>query len=232
LFQQEKVQIQPAIPEKMRLEAVSKKTEIKEQRQTDDPNYFSKHVERVEREEESIVAKNKSTEPLTFSIKKPWQKLDLQKQEMLRNADESIFMDTTIPKITPEIKEAQKITPVKNESDNREPVPDKDIIPVKKQVITLTPLIEKAAEVKNNHLRNNPKIERLRPAQPEMDLPQKQQHNHPNQQPNKLVIGKIIVEILPPKQPLPQKVITRVVQSSPKDSFPTSNKLSFGLGQL
>ena len=64
---------------------------------------------------------------------------------------------------------------------------------------------------------------------PEKDRPLR---NKANQPVTKLVIGKIIVEILPPKLPATQKVITRIVQASAKETHTKSNKLIFGLGQL
>lgn len=53
----------------------------------------------------------------------------------------------------------------------------------------------------------------------------------PNAAP-KLVIGKITVEVVPPAAPVPQKIITRTVQTSSSASQPKNNRLSFGLGQL
>jgi len=52
--------------------------------------------------------------------------------------------------------------------------------------------------------------------------------------PNKLTIGKITVEIVRPVQPQLQtkeRIITRIVSSTPKDSEGT-NKLSYGLRQF
>ena len=64
---------------------------------------------------------------------------------------------------------------------------------------------------------------------PENDRPLR---NKTNQSVPKLIIGKIIVEILPSKLPAPQKIITKVVQPPSKDSYSKSNKLIFGLRQL
>ncbi|MBK7110688.1 MAG: hypothetical protein WAU21_09430 [Chitinophagales bacterium] len=48
----------------------------------------------------------------------------------------------------------------------------------------------------------------------------------------KLVIGKIIVEIISPKTISPPKIITRIVSQNAKPNSSKSNKLSFGLGQM
>ena len=84
----------------------------------------------------------------------------------------------------------------------------------------------------NKLLPGNPFVQRITPNQPDQVNKKLVQNNKMNEAAPKLVIGKIIVEILPPKLPAPQKIITRVVESSSKDSFSKSNKFIFGLGQL
>jgi hypothetical protein len=114
-----------------------------------------------------------------------------------------------------------------------------ELIPVNKKVSKVIPEKKQVTDpsVKNEDLKKNKlkperlHIERITPNQPGMENKRPGQ-NKKQQQAPKLVIGKIIVEILPPIKPVPQKVITRVVQSASQNSFPKSNKLSFGLGQL
>jgi hypothetical protein len=49
---------------------------------------------------------------------------------------------------------------------------------------------------------------------------------------NKLVIGKITVEVVKPAVPIKERVVVRSNGPAPRTNYPERNKLSFGLGQL
>ena len=49
---------------------------------------------------------------------------------------------------------------------------------------------------------------------------------------NKLVIGKITVEVVKPAVPIRERVLVRSNGPASSTNYPERNKLSFGLGQL
>ena len=49
---------------------------------------------------------------------------------------------------------------------------------------------------------------------------------------NKLVIGKLTVEVVKPAVPIRERVVARSNGPAPSSNYPERNKLSFGLGQL
>ena len=57
-------------------------------------------------------------------------------------------------------------------------------------------------------------------------------NNNSNAPKPRLVIGKIIVEVLPSAKPVPPKIITRTVESPSTANHSKISRLSFGFGQL
>jgi hypothetical protein len=75
---------------------------------------------------------------------------------------------------------------------------------------------------------NSTSIKRLHPVQP-LNIPVNTRNN---QSAPKLVIGKITVEVVQAERPTPAKVVNRVIQVPSDSNRASTNKLSFGLGQL
>jgi hypothetical protein len=93
-------------------------------------------------------------------------------------------------------------------------------------------LVKEESKKENTFKQGSSQLQRIIPSNKDVEPKRRVHSSNTNQPAPKLVIGKITVEILPPKLPAPQKIITRVVQTPAKDNFSKSNKLSFGLGQL
>ncbi len=182
-----------------------------------EPSYFSKHIERAIPEENSHE-KNRLSENTILKMKGPSTRTALENVVVSHNVYDPLF----------ESKTDSKIIPRENDTDGTitEILKANKRIPSKSQ--TINPSIQ---DQKINKLLPA-SIERMIPAQPAQVNKSRVQNNRMNAAAPKLIIGKIIVEMLPPKLPVPQKVITRVVQSSSKDHLSKSNKLIFGLGQL
>jgi hypothetical protein len=230
------VQVQPVPLQKVQPAVILNRTEITEQQKNMETSYFSKHVERVEAEAENSTVKTKPTETVSFKIEQPSEKTGAENAIGVENAivkpvkKESAFVNKTVSKIIPE-KKAIKKQPEEKEVDNiSETFRADETISVKKQKIN--PAVEDENQKKNKLLPTILPIERITPNEPNQVNKISVQNKKMNEAAPKLVIGKIIVQMLPPKLPVPQKVITRVVQSSSKPGFSKSNKLSFGLGQL
>ena len=159
----------------------------------------------------------------------PSQKITEQSLNAGNNVNETIPVNKTVSKIITEKKELNKSKVEKKDSKTADVVYADEEVSVKKQMINP---VKDEVQKKNKLQQNNSRIERITPIQPDTEHTKPVQRININQPAPKLVIGKIIVEILPPIKPAPQKVITRVVQSPANDHHSKSNKLIFGLGQL
>jgi hypothetical protein len=235
-FQQGIVSAQPLTPQKAPLDAVLNETEKSFTQKNTENSYFSKHIERLADEKENSPLKNKTAETINFKIDQGTSSNTVANTSDEQNEHEQIFTNKTVLKILPEKKEAKKQTSNKinkkpegislNESVNAD-----KIIYSEKQIIQPA---DKKDEAQNNKINdsNNLRPERITPNQPEQLSKIPVQNNKINEATPKLVIGKITVEIMPPKLPVPQKIITKVVQTPSKESYSKSSKLSFGLRQL
>ena len=180
---------------------------IKEQVRNREPSYFSKHIKRDEVEEEISPTRDQLIETKNFRIEKPSQITWVEKVAVNSDLNEPAFVNKAVSKIALKKKEARE-KKVENTGDELiETGQVGEIAPVKMQKI-------------------NPPVELITPNQPGQLNRRYVQNTKMKEAAPKLVIGKIIVEILPPKLLAPQKVITRVVQSSSKNSFSKSNKLT------
>jgi hypothetical protein len=224
------------MPQKVQHADGLNKTETGMQERNIETSYLSKHIERVTPEEENTPAKIKAIETTSFKIDQASQITAIENAVLKPDVNEPAFADKTVSKIIPEKKATNKKSAEKNpddvsEADNLSETSHADEIrSVIKQKIN--PAVEEEDRKKNKLPPTNSRIERIIPNQPSHVNKRPVQNNKANEAAPKLVIGKIIVEILPPKLPVPQKVITKVVQSPSKNSFSKSNKLSFGLGQM
>lgn len=211
-------------------------------------SYFSKHIDRVNVEQKERLEIIQPHETGSFKIEEPSQEIAVKGSSEKSNGNETIFVDKIISNIIPGNQGREKQTDEIVDSKHIETVQDDEIISVKKQIINPreTGLVDERISIKkqinnplnedkghkiNKLLPSKSSIEHITPNQPRMENNRPVQ-NQIQQSTSKLVIGKITVEILPPKLPVPQKIITRVVQSSSKDSHSKSNKLTFGLGQM
>jgi hypothetical protein len=235
-FQEGIVSAQPLTPQKAQLNDVLNETEKGSTQKKTENSYFSKHIERVAAEKENEPLKNKAVETISFKIDEEASNNIVANTGDKQNENEQIFANKSILKILPEKKETKKQTSKKT---NKKPegislnenINTDKIIYSEKQIIHPS---DNRDEIKNEKitLSNNLRVERITPNLPEQLSKILVQNNKMNEATPKLVIGKITVEILPPKLPTPQKIITKVVQSPSKDSYSKSNKLIFGLGQL
>jgi hypothetical protein len=221
--------VQPTQVSNLQKPDLTRRTEPQVKDENNKSSYFSKHIERV-----VLGQENK---PVMYQIHNAGN-LKIEERP-LKSAVESIFERNKIIETTFVDKKVSKIIPEesgqeKQESkkiDNKSNVTrlDDEIIPVKKQ--TIVPSIKDEQQRINKLPPGKSTVERIVPKLPgtenKMQSQNKFQHSIP-----KLVIGKIIVEILPPIKPLPPKTITRFAQPPSFSSHSNSNKLSFGLGQL
>jgi hypothetical protein len=235
-FQQGIVSAQPLTPQKAQLDDALNESEKGLTQKNTENSYFSKHIERVAAEKENEPLNNKTVETISFKIDEEASHKIVTNTGDKQNENEQIFVDKKVLKILPEKKETKKQTSKKtNEKPEDTSLNDSihtdKIIYSEKQIIRPA---DKKDEIQNEKvtLSNNVRIERITPNQPEQLSKIPLQNNKMNEATPKLVIGKITVEILPPKLQTPQKIITKVVQSPSKDSYSKSNKLIFGLGQL
>lgn len=230
--QQSIVPVQPIPLQQVQQATVLNAATTKEQERNREPSYFSKHIKREEAVEENSPVKNNSPETISFKTDSPSQKTAVEtvveNVTVKRNEYEQIFIHKTVSKNVTGKKETKEQTGEEKRDEVIETGQVDEIVPVKMQ--KTNPPVDK--QKKNKLLPAISPVEQITPNQPDQLNKRSVQNNKMNDAAPKLVIGKIIVEILPPALPVPQKVITRVVQSSSKDSFSKSNKLIFGLGQL
>lgn len=222
--------VQPAAIQMVQQAFVLNNTEIKEPVKNIEPTYFSKHIERVEGEVENSPVKNNRPAAIMDKVEEPFQQSVQEHIEVRHYENEHGVVGKKVSKIIPEIKGTEKKKEVLTGDEISEAVQDNETIPVFKPWIN--PLVKNKVQNENILMPGISRIQRITPANKETEPKGLVHRNHPNQPVPKLVIGKITVEILPPKLPAPQKVITRVVPSSSNDSHSKSNKLSFGLRQL
>jgi hypothetical protein len=222
--------VQPAAIQMVQQAFVLNNTEIKEPVKNIEPTYFSKHIERVEGEVENSPVKNNRPAAIKYNVEEPFQQSVQEHKEVRLYENEPGFISKKVSKIIPEIKGAENKKEFKTGDEITEAVQENETIPVFKPRIN--PLVKDKVQNKNLLKAGNSRIQRITPANKDKQPAGPVHRNHPNLPAPKLVIGKISVEILPPKLPVPQKVITRVVPSSSNDSHSKSNKLIFGLRQL
>ena len=194
------------------------------------PSYLSKHIERVEVDEENSQLKDNSSKPSSFKVEEPSQKPSVESLDAVNNANETIFVNKKFSKIIPEKRSLNKSSVDKKYMTPADKVYTDAVVTVKNQMIK--PSVKEEVKKQNKLEPNNSLIERINPIQSDTENTKQVQRNNTNQPVPKLVIGKIIVQILPPLKTVPQKVINRVVQSSSNNNNSKSNKLIFGLGQL
>ena len=109
--QQKVVPVQPVKPQKIQQAAtVLNKPDAGFIQHNIETSYFSKHIERVEAEKESIPEKNKSTETVSFKIEEPSQKTGVEYVERQQNLNEPVLVNKAVSKITPEKKDRAAIT--------------------------------------------------------------------------------------------------------------------------
>jgi hypothetical protein len=227
---------QTLTPQNAQLDAVLIETEKGLTNKNFENSYFSKHIERGTAEKENRTLNNKTVEKLNFEIGEGTSNNILGNTGDKKNEYEQIFASKSVSKFLPEKKDTKKRTSKKTYKRSGDIILSESF-PSDKKKYSEKKIIQPAdkrdeSEDKKITLSNNLRIERIAPNQPEQLSKIPVQNNKMNEATPKLIIGKITVEILPPKLPVPQKIITRVVQSSSKNSFSKANKLSFGLGQL
>ncbi len=230
---------QPSPLQKAQPAVVLDRTELKKEEKNTETSYFSKHVERVEAKEENSTLKTNIAETVSFKIEPPTPKKDVDVVEntaLKPYENEPNFDGKIASKIIPEKKETKKKSGEKRTDDvsetdtfSKPSHSDEKRIVVKQKI---NPAFDDEDRKKNNLLPATIPAERIIPKQPNQVNKLSVQNNMLKEAAAKLVIGKIIVEILPPKLSAPQKIITKVVQSPSNDSYTKSNKLIFGLGQL
>jgi hypothetical protein len=210
-------------------------TETTEQKENSEPSYLSKHIERRDAQEDGGSVKNKATQNVSFKIDAHSQKSREENIEAKAAGYEQIIANKPIVKI-PEKKGTKKpivgktaLKPLKTKS-NESPHYDETIHVEKHLIKNLDN--EGEAQSMKKILPQHLQIERITPNTANQENLRHVQTNKMNEAAPKIIIGKIKVEILPPKLPAPQKIITKVVQPTSKDSYSKSNKLIFGLGQL
>lgn len=244
LVKQTVVPALPMMPQKVEQAAILNETQTTPTQKNKETYYFSKHIERVESAIENRPLKNKTAETISFKINEEPSQAAVENVTGKQPVYAKVFVNNTVSKITPEKKDTkkqpfEKANKKANKKTNKmvvgvnlnEPVEANEIIFSEKQIIQPA---DKTAEVQNRkiNLSDNSGIERIIPNQPEQLNNGRKQNKKEHEAAPKLVIGKITVEMLPPKLPAPQKVIARVVQPPSKDGYSKSNKLIFGLGQL
>jgi hypothetical protein len=226
---------QALTPYKVQQAAALNETEKDLTQKNTETSYFSRHIERVAAEKDNSPVKNKIAETVSFKTDEGISHGAVKNTEDSQNLYETGFVNKTVLKIIP-VKEGTK-KQISEEANKKtaatnlnEPVDADEIIFVEKQIIQPA---DKTLEVQHKKINrsDNMRTERITPNQPD-DLNKKPVQNREHEAVPRLVIGKITVQILPPKLPAPQKIITKVVQSPSKDSYSKSNKLIFGLGQL
>jgi hypothetical protein len=224
---------QPLMPQKAQQAAVLNETEKGLAKKNTQASYFSKHIERVAAEKENGSVKNKTVETVSFKMHEAASEGVVKNTGDKQNVYETGFVNNTVSKITPVKKITKKQT---SEKANKKTVAANlneadEIIFAEKQIIQPA---DKTTEVQHKkiNLSDNSGIERIIPNEPGQLNNKPMQRSKEHEAAPKFVIGKITVEMLPPKLPAPQKIITRVVQSPSKDGYSKSNKLIFGLGQL
>ena len=227
--QQSIVPVQTFLPQKVQQSVITNTTESTVPGKNIQPSYLSKHIERGEVDEENSQVKNNLRQSVSFKMVEPSQKITVQSLDAGNNVNETIFVNKTVSKIIAEKKELNKSKVEKKDNKPADVAYADKKVSVKNQMINP---VKDEVQKKNKLQQNNSRIERITPIQPDTEHTKPVQRININQPVPKLVIGKIIVEILPPIKPTPQKVITRVVQSPANDHHSKSNKLIFGLGQL
>lgn len=186
-------------------------------------NYSSKILEQPDISGKHIIYEGSSSKT---NIKKDFENPGTGSgKTILKTASNKEIPGSAYPANTKKISSANSNEKTEKPEDNEQV---QTLVTGKKPVITNSSMEN---PIKEDHPLIRPVVVPITATRqvPEKDRPLR---NKTNQPVPKLVIGKIIVEILPPKLPAPQKVITRIVQSSAKETHTKSNKLIFGLGQL
>ncbi|MEO8148094.1 MAG: hypothetical protein ABI723_10675 [Bacteroidia bacterium] len=188
--------------------------------------YITKHIERLE-----FIESKEQKEPIAtkdaFTSFIPPVKTDL-----IKSNNEEVIEVPVNSSIEPRNKKDKGEQ--KKESINIEPVfmEQKPMSSIKNPLIT--PPFKNDKSKKIAPVKNTSNVARLNPVQRSVQhsapLPKINTKN--NEPAPKLVIGKIIVEIVQPEKPAPPKVVNRIIQAPSALNSSKTNNLSFGLGQL
>jgi len=218
---------QPVMPQKVQQAIVLNATETGMAQKNIETSYFSKHTERAAAEWENSPVKNRASESVKFNIDDETLQGTVKNTGATQNFIAPLLIKQSVSKNLFEKKATKNPAEISlNETANTD-----DIIYSEKQNIQPSDKTAKIQSKKIN-LSENLQPERITPNQREKMHKRPLQKSKTNETAPKLIIGKIIVEILPPKLPVTQKVINRVVQSPSQNNHSKSNKLIFGLGQL
>lgn len=184
----------------------SHKIEIIEPKKNIQLSYFSKHIERLNT--------NEKNSPV---IDEPLQ----------QNIQDSIHFESNENVSSSAKKVISKMIPDKEDNETQEL--NKKSESAEQKIDNLSPEVEQQKKI--SPVINSYELTRITPSQPilEKSVPL---NNKSKQEKPRLVIGKIIVEVLPPEKQAPPRVVTKVVQQSSDNNNSKINKLSFGLGQL
>ena len=228
LDHQENPPVQPVQPQNVRPSDHSVTRDDHVTKKTVERAYFTRFIERMETVREINPEKDQHDQPETSIVKEPAGVIS--DDPMIIN--NNLIERKAVPKgpgIFPEknsqeekIIELSGIIPVQETYDDGSVVQQKQNLP--------PPPKQESKKINEIKPVDSP-VERILLSQP---VPRE---NVPvqkdiRQETPKLVIGKIIVEIVPPVNPPPARSITRIVPSTQESGFSKSSKLSFGLGQL
>lgn len=204
-------------------------TEITENQKNFDPTYFSKYIERVGTQEKSIHLNNPSADFSRFETKKPYQKSAKNRVESRKNIDESEDVFNTFSKGIPEKNGTENRLDERFVQEFSEP---HQINPKPVEKNPVSPILEEPDRKEKKNLSDKLSDGNTIAMEPKADDSRNVLRTITNEPSPKVVIGKIVIEILPPIKAPSEKIIQRVARTPSKDNFSKTNKLIFGLGQL
>lgn len=200
--------------------------------------YFSKHVERLNNVEVGNTFRDNPLETEGIESEEPSKWIDTIADPV--NPKDSVPSPNTNSNTVSPKKENEKqitikppdITAEMGTSDEPSKLGkmDEPIRPVGKQKGLITPSMDEIQK-DNKLIPKKTPIDRLIPNMEGNENNRLIQNKKQTANPT-LVIGKIIVEVLPPKPNLPPKIIKKVVSQPSQPISSKSNKLIFGLGQM
>ena len=222
------------------------KNEIPLSEKSSGQSYFSSHTERLNNSESGSAFQNNLYETKGIRFEKPSHKITSIADPVSLNKIESTFnaktgLNTLLPKkekenqttnVSPELLAQRTIPGQPSISDG--PSKSAEINETTRSVIEqkqfMAPSMELLQNV-NKLISNKTGIAQITP---NMEVNENNQliQNKKQLATPKLVIGKIIVEVLPPIATVPPKIITKVVSQTSMPISLKSNKLIFGLGQM
>ena len=205
-------------------------TEITENQRNFEPTYFSRYIERVVAQEKIDYINNPSTDFNRFEKKKPFQNAVKDRVENRNNIVESVPIFNTFSKDIPEKNGPDNQLVERDAQEFSEPHQINDPTPIEKTLVI--PKLEspdrKEMKILSGKLSDGNTIA----MQPKADNSRSVLRTNTIESVPKVIIGKIVIEILPPIKAPTEKIIQRVAQTPSKDNFSKTNKLLFGLGQL